>query len=55
MQAGVATDLHVIPGCFHASEVFVPQAASSRRIERARVEALRRALGVDEGSAAQTS
>jgi acetyl esterase/lipase len=55
MQAGVATDLHVTPGCFHASEVFVPQAASSRRIERARVEALRRALGVDEGSAAQTS
>ena len=46
MQAGVATDLHVTPGCFHASEVFVPEAASSRRIVAARIEALRRALGV---------
>jgi acetyl esterase/lipase len=47
MQAGVATDLHVTPGCFHASEVFVPDAASSRRIVAARIGALRRALGTD--------
>lgn len=46
LQAGVATDLHVTPGCFHASEVFVPEAASSRRIVAARVEALRRAFGL---------
>jgi acetyl esterase/lipase len=47
MQAGVATDLHVTPGCFHASEVFVPDAASSQRIIAARIGALRRALGTD--------
>lgn len=47
MQAGVPTDLHVTPGCFHASEVFVPDAASSRRIVAARIGALRRALGTD--------
>ena len=47
MQAGVATDLHVTPGCFHASEVFVPEAASSQRIVAARIGALRRALGTD--------
>jgi acetyl esterase/lipase len=28
LAAGVAVDLHVSPGCFHASEVFVPDAAS---------------------------
>jgi acetyl esterase/lipase len=47
MQAGVPTDLHVTPGCFHASEVFVPDAASSQRIVAARIDALRRALGTD--------
>ena len=47
LQAGVATDLHVTPGCFHASEVFVPEAASSQRIAAARVAALRRAFGLD--------
>jgi acetyl esterase/lipase len=44
LAAGVAVDLHVNPGCFHASEVFVPGAASSRRIVAARVDALRRAF-----------
>jgi acetyl esterase/lipase len=44
LGAGVAVDLHVNPGCFHASEVFVPDAASSRRIVAARVDALRRAF-----------
>jgi acetyl esterase/lipase len=47
LQAGVATDLHVTRGCFHASEVFVPEAASSQRIIAARIGALRRALGTD--------
>lgn len=47
MQAGVPTDLHVTPGCFHASEVFVPDAAGSQRIIAARIGALRRALGTD--------
>lgn len=45
LQAGVATELHVTPGAFHASEMYGPHADSSRRIERARTEALRRALG----------
>jgi acetyl esterase/lipase len=45
LQACVPTELHVNPGCFHASEFFVPDAASSKRIVAARVEALRRALG----------
>jgi len=45
MQAGVPTELHITAGCFHASEVFVPEAASSTRIVAARVEALRRAFG----------
>jgi acetyl esterase/lipase len=44
LGAGVAVDLHVNPGCFHASEVFVPEAASSQRIVAARVDALRRAF-----------
>jgi acetyl esterase/lipase len=44
LQAGVPTELHINAGCFHASEVFVPDAASSRRIVAARVEALRRAF-----------
>jgi acetyl esterase/lipase len=47
MQAGVPTDLHVTPGCFHASEVFVPDASSSKRIIAARIGALRRALATD--------
>jgi len=45
LQAGVPTELHVTPGAFHASEMYGPDADSSRRIERARTEALRRHLG----------
>jgi len=45
LQAGVPTELHVTPGAFHASEMYNPGADSSRRIERARMEALRRVLG----------
>jgi acetyl esterase/lipase len=44
MQAGVPTELHVNPGSYHASEVFAPDAALSKRIWAPRVEALRRAL-----------
>jgi acetyl esterase/lipase len=44
LGAGVPTELHITSGCFHASEVFVPDAASSGRIVAARVEALRRAF-----------
>jgi acetyl esterase/lipase len=45
MQAGVPTELHVNPGSFHASEVFAPDAALSKRIWAMRIDALRRALG----------
>lgn len=45
LQAGVATELHVTPGAFHASEVYNPAADTSRRIVEARIGALRRALG----------
>jgi acetyl esterase/lipase len=44
LGAGVPTELHTTAGCFHASEVFVPEAESSGRIVAARVEALRRAF-----------
>jgi acetyl esterase/lipase len=44
MQAGVPTELHVYPGAYHASEVFAPTAALSRRIWERRFDALRRGL-----------
>lgn len=44
MQAGVPTELHVIPGAYHASENFAPDASLSRRIWERRIDALRRAL-----------
>ena len=42
LQAGVPTELLVTPGAFHASESYHPGAASSRRINRFRNEALAR-------------
>lgn len=44
MQAGVACELHVTPGAFHASESYHPTAASSQRILGYRKDALRRGL-----------
>lgn len=44
LQAGVATELHVYPGAFHASESFAPESELSQRIERTRMDALRRAI-----------
>ncbi|HUR77666.1 MAG TPA: alpha/beta hydrolase [Acidimicrobiales bacterium] len=44
LQAAVPTELLVSPGVFHASENFNASAASSRRINRFRNEALARAL-----------
>lgn len=48
LQAGVATDLHVYPGAFHAWEVFVPDADSSGRVVADRVAALKRAFSLRE-------
>lgn len=48
LRAGVPTELHVYPGAFHASESLSPESELSRRIERTRMDALRRAIhGVD--------
>ena len=44
MEAGVPTELHVYPGLFHGSEVFVPTAASSVRFIDDRDAVLKRAL-----------
>jgi acetyl esterase/lipase len=44
LQSGVATELHVHPGAYHASEIFNPDAALSARIWARRMEALQRAL-----------
>lgn len=44
LQAGVPTELHVYPGAYHASELFVPKVALSGRIWAARFDALKRAL-----------
>lgn len=46
LQAGVATELHVHPGAYHASETFAPESALSQRIWDLRVDALRRGLGL---------
>lgn len=43
LQAGVATELHVYPGCFHGFDIYVPQARISRMAVAARLSALRRA------------
>ena len=42
--AGVAVELHVYPGAYHASEVFAPTAELSQQIWAARIAALQRAL-----------
>ena len=44
LQAGVATELHVYPGAYHASESFAPEAELSQQIWTKRIEALKRAL-----------
>ena len=44
IEAGVPTELHVYPGLFHGSDIFVPEAASSERFIADRDAALIRAL-----------
>ena len=44
MHGGVPVELHVHPGAFHGSDVFVPMAEVSQRWARDRHDALRRAL-----------
>jgi acetyl esterase/lipase len=44
--AGVPTELLIVPGAFHGFDSFAPGAALSRRFRAAKVEALRRGLGL---------
>ncbi|MGG1573207.1 alpha/beta hydrolase [Fictibacillus sp. NRS-1165] len=43
-QAGVPTEFHLYPGCFHGFEDLVPQAEISQRAEAQYVEAFKRAV-----------
>lgn len=44
--AGVPTELLVVPGAFHGFDMFMPGAAVSQRFHAARLDALRRGLGI---------
>jgi acetyl esterase/lipase len=44
--AGVPTELLVVPGAFHGFDMFKPDAAISRRFAAAKLDALRRGLGL---------
>ncbi|WP_020617780.1 alpha/beta hydrolase [Paenibacillus daejeonensis] len=44
MQAGIDVELHVHPGLYHASELFVPDATISKRVRAGYVDALARAF-----------
>lgn len=46
-RAAVPAELLVVPGAFHGFDSFVPDAAVSRRFIAARLQALRRGLGLD--------
>jgi acetyl esterase/lipase len=44
--AGVATELLVVPGGFHGFDIFAPETAAAQNFERAKLDALRRGLGI---------
>lgn len=46
LKAGVPCELHVHPGCYHASDMFNPGAPSTRRMSNERISALQRAFAV---------
>ena len=46
IEAGVPTDLQVVPGAYHGFDVAVPQAASSQRFRQAQFAALTRAFAL---------
>jgi acetyl esterase/lipase len=47
-RAGVSAELLVVPGAFHGFDVFAKDAAISKRFAAARLDALRRGLGIGE-------
>jgi acetyl esterase/lipase len=46
MRAGVPVELLVVPGAFHGFDAFAPDAPVSRRFTAAKLDALRRGLGI---------
>ncbi|MBS0334404.1 MAG: alpha/beta hydrolase fold domain-containing protein, partial [Proteobacteria bacterium] len=46
IQAGVATELIVVPGGFHGFDIFAPETDAAQTFERAKISALRRGLGI---------
>jgi acetyl esterase/lipase len=46
IEAGVATELIVVPGAFHGFDVFARDSAASRRFTAAKLDALRRAFAM---------
>jgi acetyl esterase/lipase len=46
ISAGVATELLVVPGGFHGFDIFAPESAAAQNFERAKIAALKRALGI---------
>ncbi|VBB08621.1 alpha/beta hydrolase fold-3 [Lucifera butyrica] len=44
MQAGVPTELHIYPGCFHGFEIFIPQAEISKKAKSEYIGALTKAI-----------
>lgn len=46
INAGVATELLVVPGGFHGFDIFATETAAARNFQRAKVSALRRGLGI---------
>ena len=46
INAGVATELIVVPGGFHGFDIFAPESAASQNFDRAKTNALRRGLGI---------
>ncbi|NIP13963.1 MAG: alpha/beta hydrolase fold domain-containing protein [Pseudomonadales bacterium] len=51
-QQGIATELAVFPGMYHAAENFAPQARVSQRLQESYVRALADGLGVSRGAGA---
>jgi acetyl esterase/lipase len=46
VEAGVPTELHLVPAAIHGFDLLAPHAAVSRRFTAAKIEALRQGLGI---------
>jgi acetyl esterase/lipase len=52
INAGVPTELIVVPGAFHGFDIFAPESAAARNFTRAIAGALQRGLGISTADAA---